>query len=117
MWRHRDIQKTAERLAHRHGMRISRVNAWNTSKLAYDGSGEVKRGRGVSEETPYSICRFTNGKYYNCDLNATYNIGARYFIRELIKEVPDIKAEVPDIGSGTRRTLSNLWHINRAMGW
>ena len=117
MWRHRDIQKTAERLAHRHGMRISRVNAWNTSKLAYDGSGEVKRGKEASGETPYSICRFKDGKWYHSDLNASYNIGARYFIRELIKEVPDIMAEVPDIGSGTRRTLSDLWHINRAMGW
>lgn len=52
---------------------------------------------------------------YNCDLSASYNIGARYFIRELIKELPDIQAEVPDIGSGTRRTLSDLWHINDAI--
>lgn len=28
---------------------------------------------------------FQNGKQYHCDLNATYNIGARYFIRELLK--------------------------------
>lgn len=117
MWRHRDIQKTAESLAHRYGMRISRVNAWNTSKLAYDGSGEVKRGRQVSEDTPYSMCRFSNGKMYHSDLNASYNIGARYMIRELIKEVPDIMAEVPDIGSGTRRTLADLWHIDRVIGW
>ena len=96
-------------------MRVSHVNAWNTSKLAYDGSGIVKRGKAVSEHTPYDVCRFSSGKIYNCDLSASYNIGARYFIRELIKEIPGIQAEVPDIGSGTRRTLSDLWRINDAM--
>ena len=25
---------------------------------------------------------------YNCDLSASYNIGARYFIRELLKPLP-----------------------------
>ena len=115
MWKHHDIQNTAESLAHKYGMRISHVNAWNTSRLAYDGSGEVRRGRAVSEDTPYDICMFSNGKMYNCDLSASYNIGARYIIRELIKEVPGIQAEVPGIGSGTRRTLSDLWRINDAI--
>ena len=99
MWRHRDIQKTAESLAHKYGMRISHVNAWNTSRLAYDGSGNVKRGKAVKEGTSYSMCQFESGKMYNCDLNASYNIGARYFIRELYKETPDLMAEVPGIGS------------------
>jgi IS605 OrfB family transposase len=112
MWRHRDIQKTAESLAHKYGMRISHVNAWNTSKLAYDGSGIVKRGKAVKEGTPYNMCQFTGGKMYNCDLNASYNIGARYFIRELHNELPGLMAEVPEPGSGTRRVLADLWHID-----
>jgi IS605 OrfB family transposase len=112
MWRHRDIQKTAESLAHKYGMRISHVNAWNTSKLAYDGSGIVKRGKAVKEGTPYNMCQFTGGKMYNCDLNASYNIGARYFIRELHNELPGLMAEVPETGSGTRRVLADLWHID-----
>ena len=29
---------------------------------------------------------FPNKKFYNCDLNASYNIGARYFYREFYKE-------------------------------
>jgi hypothetical protein len=66
------------------GIRVSHVNAWNTSSLAYDGTGKVERG--VNHN--YSICRFTTGKVYNCDLNASYNIGARYFIREIIKTLP-----------------------------
>ena len=135
MWKHRDVQNTAERLAHRYGMRISRVCAWNTSKLAYDGSGNVKRGSDVprsektesmirhsickgrmEERVPYDICQFMNGKLYNCDLNASYNIGARYFIRELLKALPQIQAEVPDLGSGSSRTLADLWQLNTAIG-
>lgn len=115
MWKHADIQNTVTSLAHQNGMRISRICAWNTSRLAYDGSGEVLRGNKASDTTPYDMCKFQNGKMYNCDLSASYNIGARYFVRELIKELPDIMAEVPDIGSGTARTLSTLWKINSAM--
>lgn len=115
MWKHQDIQNTTERLAHSYGMRIARVCAWNTSKLAYDGSGVVLRGKKVSEDTPYDVCKFQNGKTYNCDLSASYNIGARYFIKELIKIYPNIMTEVSNIGSGTSRTLSTLWNINSIM--
>ena len=120
MWKHAGIQNTAESLAHKYGMRISTVCPWNTSRLAYDGSGRVKRGREVSEETPYDVCVFPNGKIYNTDLSASYNIGARYFIRELINELaltesPDVMAEVPDVRSGTRRTLAHLWTLNQVL--
>ena len=40
----RDVQKTAMSFTHKYGMRISHVNAWNTSKLAYDSNGNVKSG-------------------------------------------------------------------------
>lgn len=116
MWKHQDIQSTAESLAHKYGMRISRVSAKNTSKYAYDGSGTIKRGKQVSKDTPYDVCRFTTGKMYNCDLSASYNIGARYFIRELYKEKADAMAEVPGIGSGTRRVMADLWLINATLG-
>ena len=115
MWKHQDIQNTTERLAHSFGIRIARVCAWNTSKLAYDGSGVVLRGKKVSEDTPYDVCKFQSGKTYNCDLSASYNIGARYIIKELIKIYPNIMTEVSDIGSGTSRTLSTLWNINSVM--
>ena len=115
MWKHADIQNTAETLAHHYGIRISHVNAWRTSRLAYDGSGRVKRGREVSEDTPYDVCRFKNGKICNCDLSASYNIGARYLIRGLFMESPDLMAEVPEVGSGTTRTLSDLWKISRVL--
>ena len=48
-----------------------------------------------------------------CDLSASYNIGARYFIRELLKSLPvteasRVKAKVPDAGRRTSCTLSTL---------
>ena len=97
LWRKRDIQKRCEHQAHRRGMRISRICAWNTSRLAYDGSGTVVRDPGN-----HSLCTFQNGKRYNCDLSASYNIGARYFIRELLKPFPAterslLEAKVPSV--------------------
>ena len=84
MWKKKGIQNITERLAHRNGMRISRVCARNTSTLAFDGSGPVTR-----DKTNHSLCTFRNGKQYNCDLSASYNIGARYFIREILKSYPE----------------------------
>ena len=97
LWRKRDIQKRCEHQAHRRGMRISRICARNTSRLAYDGSGTVVRDPGN-----HSLCTFQNGKRYNCDLSASYNIGARYFIRELLKPLPAterslLEAKVPSV--------------------
>ena len=50
----------------------------------------------------HSLCTFTSGKRYNCDLSASYNIGARYYIRELTKPMPAtawsvLEAEVPAV--------------------
>ena len=55
---------------------------------------------------------FPGGKYYNTDLNASCNVGARYFIRGLLNESGDLKAEVPKIPGGSQRVLSDLWTLN-----
>lgn len=120
LWRKKEIQRIVEHRAHRLGIRISRICAWNTSRLAYDGSGYVDRGRYTQdgkEKYNYSICVFQSGKQYHCDLNASYNIGARYFIRELLKSdsarrrLPS-QAKDSDYGTGTTRTLSSLIKLN-----
>ena len=118
LWKARCVQEMVKGKAHRSGIRISRVNAWNTSRLAYDGSGPVKRGR-ESEKTggSYSVCEFTSGKIYNCDLNASYNIGARYYIREIIKSLPvkegqRMQAKVPACVKRSTCTLSTLISLN-----
>ena len=101
--------------AHRMGLRISHVNAWNTSALAFDGSGKVERSK-----DNFSICRFQTGKMYNCDLNASYNIGSRYFVREIIKTLPvttglDISAKAPECARRSTCTLSTLISLNAAL--
>lgn len=120
LWRKKEIQRIVEHHAHILGIRISRICAWNTSRLAFDGSGRVERGTYIQngkEKYNYSICTFQNGKQYHCDLNATYNIGARYFIRELLKS-DSVMRRLPsqtkdsDYGTGTTRTLSTLIRLN-----
>ncbi|WP_394970106.1 IS200/IS605 family accessory protein TnpB-related protein [Candidatus Allofournierella merdipullorum] len=108
MWRKNGIQQYAEHKAHRCGIRVSHICAWGTSKLAFDGSGEI-----VRDETNRALCTFRSGKRYNCDLSASYNIGARYFIRELLKPLSamarsDIEAKVPGCQRRTSNTLSTL---------
>lgn len=126
LWKARYVQAMVCDRAHRKGMRISRICAWGTSRLAFDGSGRVKRGK-ESEKTQnnYSLCEFQNGKVYNCDLNAAYNIGARYFIRELTKfyqkSMPatvwqDIGAKVPSCLMRSSCTLSTLISLVAAAG-
>ena len=115
MWRKQDIQHKVEHKAHRCGIRISRICAWNTSRLAYDGSGRVERNA-----KNHALCVFPTGKQYNCDLSASYNIGARYYIRAIFKALP-VKAEscilakVPECKSRTCCTWSTLISLNAAI--
>lgn len=142
MWKKNSIQTYVEHKAHRFGIHISHVCAWKTSSLAYDGSGEVIRGRKSLTDreivelvqlrdrkeplpkdgrpityTNNQTCTFLNGKEYNCDLNASYNIGAKYFIRSIVNELTDEDKEalfkkIPDAQNTTKRTLSTLWMLN-----
>lgn len=120
-WRAMYVQSMVTLKAHRERIRVSTVCAWNTSRLAFDGSGRVKRGR-ESEKTEgvYSICEFSTGKVYNCDLNASYNIGARYYIREMLKSLPAtakqrLEAEVPSACRRSTCTLSTLISLSAAL--
>ena len=106
LWRKRDILKRTEALAHHRGMRFSTVYAGGTSKYAYDGSGRVVRNK-----DNMSLCTFKTGKRYNADLSASYNIGGRYLIRELLKACPETeaseaKAKVPGLSARATCTLS-----------
>ena len=121
LWKCLNVQAMVTQKAHRNGIRISRVCAWNTSRLAFDGSGRVLRGK-ESERTggSYSVCEFPSGKIYNCDLNAAYNIGARYFIREILKSVPAkarlrLEAKVPPVRTRSTCTLAVLIRLHAVM--
>ncbi len=106
-WRKKGIQNKVEEMAHHQGMRISRINARNTSALAFDGSGKVQR-KGKKD-----LAVFTTGKVYHVDLSASYNIGARYFISGILKTFSEkqrlaLQAKVPELSKRTQQTLSSL---------
>lgn len=115
-WRYKRIYKVLTQKAHQYGLRIARVNARYTSRLAFDGSGWSKRGSEITPNTPYSTIQFATGKFYNADLNASYNIGARYFIRHLLKTVTvtqrlALEAKVPQVAKRSTCTLSDLINL------
>lgn len=115
MWKKRKVQAVAEHQAHRQGIRISRICPWGTSALAFDGSGRLKR-----DPSNHSLSLFRNGKRYNSDLSASYNIGARYFIREIEKSIPEtewsvLAAKVPGVQRRTSCVYADLVRIGREM--
>lgn len=84
-----------------------------------DLRGVVSRGKDANIPS-YSVCQFQNGKIYNCDLNAAYNIGARYYIREILKSLPAkvrlaIEAKVPQLAKRSTCMLSRLFNLNAAL--
>lgn len=119
LWRAKYVQAMVTDKAHRNMIRVARVCAWNTSRLAFDGSGRVMRGK-EADFPSYSLCRFQTGKQYNCDLNASYNIGSRYYIRELLKTLPVtvgqvVTAKVPELAHRSKCTLSSLIKLNAVL--
>lgn len=107
-WRKIAIYNKAYEMAHRNGIRVSTVNPNGTSRYAYDGSGEVER-----DNDNYSICKFVNGKIYNCDLSASYNIAARYYIRETLKPLDvnsrsELETKASLALSGTKLTYNTF---------
>ncbi|MDO5338341.1 MAG: transposase [Eubacteriales bacterium] len=68
----------------------------------------------------HSLCIFQTGKRYNCDLSASYNTGARYFIRELIKPLPAterslLEAKVPSVKRRTSCIYADLRELHLQM--
>lgn len=111
-WAKRKIQNKTIEKAHSLGIRASFINPRNTSKLAFDGTGEVKRN------AKKDLCTFTTRKTYHADLNASYNIGARYFIREYLKTLSEkkellIQAKVPELATRTKCTLASLISLHK----
>lgn len=99
----------------RYAVRLNEELARGTSAYAFDGSGKVTRDR-----DNYSMCTFTSGKRYHCDLSASYNIGARYWIREILKSLPVtegslLEAEVPSVKRRSRCVYEDFLLLNKAM--
>nr|WP_309099972.1 hypothetical protein [Fredinandcohnia onubensis] len=113
-WRKTAIQNKVTEMAHYVGMRITRINARNTSEFAYDGSGKVERNN------KKDLAKFTTGKVYHADLSASYNIAARYFIRAYLKTMSEkswlsLQAKVPVLAKRSFQTLSSLISLIQAL--
>jgi hypothetical protein len=107
------IAKTIQK-AHSVGLRVARVLARGTSQYAFDGSGLVERN-GKKD-----LCKFTTGKCYHSDLNASYNIAARYFIARILKPLPEmvrlqLQAKVPELAQRRMQTLASLIRLQTAL--
>lgn len=122
LWRKKGIINRLSHMAHLNNLKYSSVCAINTSKLAFDGSGEVLRGKNAGFKNN-KMCKFKNGKEYNCDLSASYNIAARYFIREKTKSFEEeetqrlkLEAKCPLAFNGTKNVYSTLISLNVVLG-
>jgi len=110
-WLQGRIQEYTRYKEYAEGIRFSRVWANGTSRYAYDGSGEVVRvGNG-------QCAVFMTGKTYNADLSASYNIGARYWIREIQSLAGNSKVAVtgesPVTVARHQQTLASLISLGR----
>ena len=115
-WLTAKMRDLVKGMAFREGIRLFIVNANGTSKYAFDGSGKVTRN-----PNNYALCTFSGekGKQYNCDLSASYNIAARYFLRAFKKSIPakewsHVQAKVPALSMRTTWTLDTLrrtWRV------
>ena len=109
------IQSITTSLAHKIGIHVNTVCAYGTSKFAFDGSGEVKR-----HDKNHSICTFINGKVFNADLNASFNIASRYFIKEIKKSQSNtdwlaLTAKFPECAKRSTCTLDTLISISKVL--
>ncbi|MGL5942629.1 MAG: IS200/IS605 family accessory protein TnpB-related protein [Waterburya sp.] len=104
-WLHRRIVKNTEMKWSELGGRVVFVNPRGTSSYAYDGSGKLKRS-----SSNYELAVFASGKKYNCDLSASYNIGARFILKLLGGNSPqDKQGQNSCLSPRSRGTLSMLW--------
>jgi hypothetical protein len=77
-WLQGRIQKYTKYKGHAEGTRFSRALARGPSEHAYVGSGKVHR---IGNR---QMAVFSKGqKIYNADLSASYNLGARCWMREI----------------------------------
>src|SRR5690625_1751027 len=107
-WLHRRLAQRIEEKIREAGGRVVYVYPRGTSSWAYDGSGKVERS-----SRQYELAIFPNGKRYNADLNASYNIAARFWAYDLgLTRRKDGQLPGGKSSPGKSRmpiTLSSLW--------
>lgn len=112
-WLHRRLATLIEHKMKEAGGKVTVVYARGTSSWAFDGSGRVKR-----DKKQYELATFASGKRYNADLNASYNIGARYWAwKHQLTRRKDGQVSGGQCTPGSPRmpvTLSTLWWSDEA---
>jgi len=103
LWCHRQIVLLIKQRWTELGGTVKEVNPKYTSAYAFDGSGRVRRSK-----YNYSLARFSTGKQYNADLNAAYNIGARYWYCLLVGDKTFSRVFDSKSSDGTLRTPVTL---------
>jgi putative transposase len=107
-WLHRQLVTFTEQKFVEAGGRMVSVYPRGTSSYAFDGSGLLSRS-----QNQYELATFSSGKRYNCDLSASYNIGARYWAMKfkLIHRKDGQVLSGRSSGNSPRIpvTLSTLW--------
>ncbi len=92
-WLHRRIANLTEMKWSDKRGKVVYVNPRGTSSYAYDGSDKLKRNK-----DNYELAAFASGKRYNCDLSASYNIGARFIYSLGARSLADSKSAGVDRG-------------------
>ena len=106
-WLHRRIVDLTQMKWNEQGGQVKFVYARGTSSNAFDGSGKVKRSK-----TSYELAVFSSGKQYNCDLSASYNIGARFIYKLCGGNSPeDLQGKSSCKSLRSPVTLSILWRL------
>jgi IS605 OrfB family transposase len=73
-WLHRLLVQLTENKFVEVGGKVELLYPGGTPSRAYDGSGKLVRSK-----ANYALATFQTGKQYNCDLNGSCNIAARYW--------------------------------------
>lgn len=103
LWCHQKIVELTQQRWSELGGKVVFVNPKYTSAYAFDGSGKVRRSK-----INYSLAVFKNGKQYNADLSASYNIGARYWYSLIVGDKHFSRVYVGKSSDGTLRTPVTL---------
>ncbi|WP_315790303.1 IS200/IS605 family accessory protein TnpB-related protein [Fischerella sp. JS2] len=103
LWCHCKIVELTQQRWRELGGKVVFVNPKYTSAYAFDGSGKVR-----SSKINYSLAVFKNGKQYNADLSAAYNIGARYWYSLIMGDKHFSRVFVGKSSNDTLRTPVTL---------
>lgn len=110
LWCHCKIVELTQQRWNELGGKVVFINPKYTSAYAFDGSGKVRRSK-----INYSLAVFKNGKQYNAERSASYNIGARYWYSFTVGDKHFSRVLVGKSSNDTLRTPVTLDTLRNIM--